>query len=186
MLVLSLILKRLSASELIHYMTINKTILETPQSFFDSLQKEFNFTTDVCALDYNAKCEHYFSPEDNGLLQEWVGSCWCNPPYDKNMGTWVRKAYESAQAGATVVCLIHPNYHDSEWWHEYVMRSSQIRFIRGRLKFTNFNYTTSLKTVLVIFYPFCKGPPATKSITRTGASYNKPLDTDTKGREIHG
>lgn len=45
----------------------------TPQWLFDELDKEFHFDTDVCALPENAKCAHYFSPEQDGLAQEWGG-----------------------------------------------------------------------------------------------------------------
>lgn len=61
---------------------------ETPQSFFDALNEEFGFETDVCALPENAKCARYFTPEDNGLAQTWTGVCWCNPPYGREIGKW--------------------------------------------------------------------------------------------------
>lgn len=69
---------------------------ETPQSFFDALNEEFGFETDVCALPENAKCARYFTPEDNGLAQTWTGVCWCNPPYGREIGKWVQKAAMSA------------------------------------------------------------------------------------------
>lgn len=71
----------------------------TPQSLFDELHAEFAFDLDVCALASNAKCERYFTPETNGLLQEWSGACWMNPPYGRTIGQWMKKAYESSQAG---------------------------------------------------------------------------------------
>ena len=48
-------------------------IWETPKDLFDTLNKEFNFTLDVCALPENAKCEKYYTPENNGLSQNWDG-----------------------------------------------------------------------------------------------------------------
>lgn len=78
----------------------------TPQALFDDLHEEFGFETDVCATDDNAKCPRYYAKEDDGLKQQWTGVCWMNPPYGRRIGDWVRKAYESAQAGATVVCLL--------------------------------------------------------------------------------
>ena len=53
---------------------------ETPQGFFDELNKEFHFTLDVCALPENAKCPRFYTPEQDGLKQPWEGVCWCNPP----------------------------------------------------------------------------------------------------------
>lgn len=53
---------------------------ETPQALFDELNAEFHFTVDVCALPENAKCDRYYTPEQDGLAQKWEGVCWCNPP----------------------------------------------------------------------------------------------------------
>jgi len=121
-------------------MTVNSGMMSsateewgTPQHFFDSLNEEFGFTLDVCATDGNAKCGRYFTKEDDGLLQDWEGACWMNPPYGRAIGHWMRKAYESSVNGATVVCLV-PARTDTAWWHDYAMKGD-IRFLRGRLKF---------------------------------------------------
>jgi phage N-6-adenine-methyltransferase len=71
----------------------------TPQAFFDKLNAEFGFELDVCALPENAKCPRYFSPEMDGLAQDWKGVCWMNPPYGRAIGNWMRKAHESATGG---------------------------------------------------------------------------------------
>ena len=52
----------------------------TPQDFFDKMNEQYNFSLDVCAIQENAKCANFFSPETDGLKQEWKGSCWMNPP----------------------------------------------------------------------------------------------------------
>ena len=112
----------------------NTDLWETPQDFFDKLNEEFHFDLDVCALPENAKCEKYFTPEQDGLSKEWHGTCWMNPPYGRNIGAWVQKAYEtSVHTGGTVVCLL-PARTDTAWWHDYAMKG-EVRFIRGRLKF---------------------------------------------------
>jgi phage N-6-adenine-methyltransferase len=105
----------------------------TPQNFFDKLNEEFQFEIDVCALPENAKCSTYFTPEQNGLEQEWKGKCWLNPPYGREIAKWVKKAYESSLNGATVVCLL-PARTDTKWWHDYCMKG-EIRLVKGRLKF---------------------------------------------------
>ena len=88
---------------------------ETPQPFFDQVHSEFGFTLDVAAQPSNAKCPRYFTPEDDGLVQSWGAEvCWCNPPYGRTIGAWMRKAYESALQGATVVCLV-PARTDTKW-----------------------------------------------------------------------
>ena len=49
---------------------------ETPQAFFDDLNNLFQFTLDACATPENAKCERYFTPEMDGLKQDWDGVVW--------------------------------------------------------------------------------------------------------------
>jgi len=100
---------------------------------FDELDHEFGFTVDVCASPENAKCSRYFTREQDGLSQEWRGVCWMNPPYGRTIREWMRKAHESAQGGAVVVCLV-PARPDTAWWHDYC-EAAEVRFIRGRLKF---------------------------------------------------
>jgi phage N-6-adenine-methyltransferase len=121
----------------------------TPQDFFDALNKEFSFDVDVCATAENAKCQNYFTAQQDGLKQDWNGVCWMNPPYGRVIGNWVKKAYESAQNGAIVVCLL-PARTDTKWWHDYCMKGS-VRFIRGRLKFGGNKNAAPFPSALVIF-----------------------------------
>ena len=112
----------------------NSNEWETPQGFFDRLNDEFNFTLDVAATPDNAKCEEFYTKENEALLQDWPGVVWCNPPYGKAIGKFVQKGYEEAQKGSLVVMLI-PARTDTRYWHKYVMKAKQIRFIEGRLCF---------------------------------------------------
>lgn len=45
----------------------------TPQSFFDEINKEFNFNLDPCATEDNHKCDRYYTMQDDGLTQNWGG-----------------------------------------------------------------------------------------------------------------
>ena len=122
---------------------------ETPQDLFDSLNNEFHFDVDVCALPENAKCPIYFTPEQDGLKQEWEGSCWMNPPYGRKIGEWMRKAHESEGFGTQVVCLV-PARTDTTWWHNYAMKG-EVRFIKGRLKFGGCKNNAPFPSAIVIF-----------------------------------
>lgn len=110
---------------------------ETPQALFDKLDKNYSFTLDPCATEDNHKCEKYYTVEDDGLSKSWKGErVFINPPYG-DIGKWVEKAYkESLYKGGLVVMLI-PARTDTRYWHDYVMKSSAIYFIKGRLKFEN-------------------------------------------------
>ncbi|MBP2029356.1 phage N-6-adenine-methyltransferase [Methanohalophilus levihalophilus] len=108
---------------------------ETPDHLFKQLDQEFGFNLDVCATSKNAKCARYYSPEQDGLKNEWGGICWMNPPYGRAVGDWIKKAYEESLKGAVVVCLI-PARTDTKYWHDYVMQAHEIRFVKGRVKFS--------------------------------------------------
>jgi phage N-6-adenine-methyltransferase len=116
---------------------------------FQRLQREFPFTLDVCALPENAKCERYFTPEDNGLTKKWSGICWMNPPYGREIGRWMQKAFDASEHGCTVVCLV-PARTDTEWWHRFSVRG-EVRFIRGRLKFGGAKSSAPFPSAIVIF-----------------------------------
>ena len=105
----------------------------TPQEFFDRLNSEFNFQTDVCANDENAKCEKYFTAQDDGLSKQWQGSCWMNPPYGRHIGAWMKKAFEESKSGSTVVCLV-PARTDTKWFHNIACKG-KILLLKGRVKF---------------------------------------------------
>ena len=125
---------------------------ETPQDFFDKLNAEFHFTMDACAVEQNAKCKRFISPQEDGLKASWDGVVWCNPPYGKTIGKWVQKAHASAQGGAVVVMLI-PARTDTRWFHDYIYRQKgvEIRFIKGRLRFGNSTNSAPFPSMVVIF-----------------------------------
>lgn len=133
----------------VHFSSDSQT-WSTPQDFFDSLNAEFNFTLDVCALPDSAKCENYYTPEIDGLAQEWSGVCWMNPPYGREIIHWMKKAYEESLKGAVVVCLV-PARTDTAWRHDYAMRAAEIRLVRGRLKFGDATTGAPFPSAVVIF-----------------------------------
>ena len=70
----------------------------TPPDFFAELDREFHFELDPASTDKSAKCAKHFTPDDDGLKQDWGGYCvFCNPPYGRAIADWVRKGYEESQ-----------------------------------------------------------------------------------------
>lgn len=122
----------------------------TPQDFFDALDAEFHFTLDACAVKENAKCEAYYTPEQDGLDQPWTGRVWCNPPYGRNVGQWVKKAHDTASGGGFVVMLL-PARTDTRWFHDYIYGKTEVRFIKGRLKFGSCQNAAPFPSMVVIF-----------------------------------
>jgi len=123
---------------------------ETPQDLFDDLDDEFHFTLDPCCTKENTKCKKYYTAEDNGLSKSWAGEIvFMNPPYGREIGKWAKKAYGEWQDGATVVCLV-PSRTDTAYWHDYFMKG-EIRFIRGRVKFSNSKQGAPFPSAIIIF-----------------------------------
>lgn len=131
--------------------TSNSYEWETPQDLFDELNREFHFDIDVCASEQNHKCKRYYDIAADSLKQEWKGICWMNPPYGRQIGKWIQKAYESSLQGATVVCLL-PSRTDTKWFHDYCLKG-EIRFIRGRLKFNHSKNSAPFPSMIVVFTP---------------------------------
>lgn len=124
---------------------------ETPQDFFNILDKEFMFDIDVCATKENSKCKRWYEIRDNGLSKSWNDHrVWCNPPYGREIGKWVKKASEAT--GGVVVMLI-PARTDTKYFHEYIYQKPnvEIRFIKGRLKFGGHSNSAPFPSMVVIF-----------------------------------
>jgi len=114
----------------------------TPKELYEALDLEFHFDFDPCPLSDN---------DISGLLKKWDGkSIYCNPPYGRNIGKWIDKAYNEWKQGKTVVLLI-PSRTDTKWFHEYCMKATEIRFLKGRLKFGDSKQGAPFPSAIVIF-----------------------------------
>ena len=123
---------------------------ETPQDFFDKLSKEFGgFDLDIAANAANHKCQAYFTKENSAFDNEWFGQVWCNPPYGREIGQWVKACSE--YDGLSVMLL--PARTDTRWFHDYIYnnKNAEIRFIKGRLKFGGSKNSAPFPSMVVIF-----------------------------------
>jgi len=112
----------------------------TPFELYLALLVEFQFNDDPCPLH----------PTEDGLVRDWGSRTYCNPPYGKEIIKWVKKGYEESQKGCIVVMLV-PSRTDTQWWHEYIMKATEIRFLRGRLKFGNAQNTAPFPSAVIVF-----------------------------------
>jgi site-specific DNA-methyltransferase (adenine-specific) len=127
---------------------------ETPWPVFREYDAEFHFTLDVCATVENAKCARYFTPELDGLVQDWSDDiCWMNPPYGDQIGAWMEKAYLSSLAGATVVALV-PSRTGTRWWHAWVLEKAEVRRRKGCITFVGATDPAGVASVAVIYRPW--------------------------------
>lgn len=125
---------------------------ETPKDFFKQLDKEFNFTLDPCCTKENALCKKHYTEKEDGLKQDWNGeTVFCNPPYGRAIKTWVKKCYEEGKKKNTTVVMLIPARTDTSYFHDYIYNKSEIRFIRGRLKFGNSKNSAPFPSMVVIY-----------------------------------
>jgi phage N-6-adenine-methyltransferase len=123
----------------------------TPPEVFAEYDREFHFTLDACATPENAKCAHYFTREQDGLAQTWTGRVWCNPPYGREIGDWVRKAAESVACGqAELVACLLPARVDTKWWHG-CCKGAEVRLIEGRIRFVGAKSSAPFPSAVVVF-----------------------------------
>lgn len=111
----------------------------TPRKVYDGLNQEFGFKDDPCP-------NHSLI---DGLSREWGSPAFVNPPF-KTIAKWVEKSYEESQKGKTVVMLI-PARTDTRWFHDYCMKSQDIRFIKGRLKYEGAKFNAPFPSCVVVF-----------------------------------
>ena len=128
-------------------MTFNRGLLSstrldwrTPKATYDELNKEFQFDFDPCPTD----------PSFDGLTISWGQRNFVNPPYGREIPKWIAKGFDEASKGKLVVFLI-PSRTDTAWWHDYVMKADEIRFIRGRLKFEGAQHNAPFPSCIVVF-----------------------------------
>ena len=113
---------------------------KTPKAVYQILDAEFGFTFDPCPVN----------PDFDGLSISWGNCNFVNPPYGREIPKWIKKGYEESLLGKTVVFLI-PSRTDTRWWHNYCMTATEIRFIRGRLKFDDQKNPAPFPSAIVIF-----------------------------------
>jgi site-specific DNA-methyltransferase (adenine-specific) len=111
----------------------------TPKDFYEGLDKEFNFDCDPCPS----------SPHIDGLVIDWGERNFVNPPYNQ-VAKWLEKGFEEYKKGKLCVFLI-PSRTDTRWWHDYCMEADEIRFIKGRLRFSGYKNSAPFPSCVVVF-----------------------------------
>jgi site-specific DNA-methyltransferase (adenine-specific) len=125
---------------------------ETPQDLFDKLNAEFHFTLDPAATRENAKCARYCTKEQDGLKQFWGhDTVFCNPPYGREIGKWVEHAFNTHWVNDNTIVMLLPARTDTKWFHRFLYGKAEIKFLRGRLKFSGAKYNAPFPCMVAIF-----------------------------------
>ncbi len=113
----------------------------TPPAVYDALNEEFCFDFDPCPLDGQVDG---LQP----LFVHWRGKrVFCNPPYGPGIGEWLKRGLE-----ADLAVFLIPARTDTRWFHDLVMpNASEIRFLRGRLKFGDAKHNAPFPSMVVVF-----------------------------------
>lgn len=114
----------------------------TPKALLEELNHEFNFDFDPCPLGE--------SEQDGSapLFTSWTGKrVFCNPPYNQGIVKFLERAPEAA-----VAVFLLPARTDTKWFHDIVLpNASEIRFIKGRLRFGDAENSAPFPSMLAIF-----------------------------------
>lgn len=96
---------------------------------------------DVAADEESHWAASWYTTESNGLLQQWRGRVWCNPPFS-DIAPWVAKAWTAYRDCEVVAMLLPANRTEQPWWQEDVEPwrdkpggQLSVRFLPGRVKF---------------------------------------------------
>lgn len=100
---------------------------------------------------YNMNCLDYLKSEQ---FQKDIGGgarVFCNPPYGSQIKKWVEKAYREGTKDNTLVVLLIPARTDTKYFHDFILNRSEIRFVKGRLKFGEGKHSAPFPSMVVIF-----------------------------------
>lgn len=95
------------------------------------------FDLDPCSpinRPWDTAKRHIALPQ-NGLIADWNGRVWLNPPYGQKIGSWMRRMSEHQDGMSLVFART-----ETQWFHRYVFgAASGILFLEGRI---NFHFVT--------------------------------------------
>lgn len=113
----------------------------TPRDVYAALDAEFRFDFDPCPLDGE-------TDGTSTLFADWRNRrVFCNPPYGPGIEKFLSRAHEAALA-----VFLLPARTDTRWFHELVIgKASEIRFLRGRLKFGEAKNSAPFPSMIVVF-----------------------------------
>lgn len=129
---------------------------ETPTEFLEALVGVFGrFDLDPCAprqTRTRVRARVNLTIDDDGLSVPWHGLVFLNPPYGRELASWVEKAHrEVEEKGAKTVVALLPARPDTNYWHEHVAGQAVVYFLRGRLRFGDGKQSAPFPSALAVW-----------------------------------
>jgi phage N-6-adenine-methyltransferase len=133
-------------------MSSNNEEYETPQWLFDYFDEIYKFDLDAAASSENAKVIRYYTKEDNALALPWDGVVWCNPPYGRKVGKFVKKAIDevSSNPKTETIVLLLASRTDTRWFREAALAAQRLIFVSGRLRFEGGEHPAPFPSVVIV------------------------------------
>ncbi len=104
--------------------------------------------TDIAAVNLTA--------DDGGLVEDWIGvgggdegTTFVNPPYGREIGSWVNACHEWWRAGCIDVIALVPARTDTRWFKTCWDTASAICFWEGRITFVGAEHPAPFPSALV-------------------------------------
>ena len=97
----------------------------TPKEIYLPLLELFNkekFDIDVCCNQTNIPANIYYTINENGLLQNWSGLCFCNPPW-KQTPKWLKKGFEELDENTHICYVIPSNRYETDYMQKLLINN---------------------------------------------------------------
>lgn len=133
----------------------------TPPVFLEAARKTLGqIDLDPASNDIaqeNVKAKQYFTIDDNGLDQNWVGRVWLNPPYSNpEIKQFCEKLIYEIEVGNTTDAIILVNNATETQWGQLLLRNADaVCFPAGRIKYfdqTNQPRMTPLQGQMFVYF----------------------------------
>ena len=116
-----------------------KDIWQTPPEVYEPIrEKEGCIDLDPCAAENtNIAQNNYTLPEDDGLLNDWFGISFVNPPFSLKKEFLKKAVQEYKYGNLKRAYILLPDSTDAKsWWHEYIASEFEWSwFPEGRINY---------------------------------------------------